>query len=578
MSHTAVESKLQLGQLLVARRAVTLDQVEEALAEQKRTGHRQLLGEILVEKGYCTENQVAAALAECYGVPYAKVSPKICDPKILEVLPREFSEEHAVLPLFRVQNTLTLAVSEPANLFLIDQIEHLSGYKVQVVCATAKDILATLRAYSPTANVFVIADTLEDKGLEDFSLVESGSAKPAGHAGNASADAASQSTIIELVNYLLCDAVRQNSSGIHIEPDDKSLRVRYRVDGKLCEKMRPPYQMHGSIVSRIKIMAELDVAQHRLPQEGAIRVMVDDRPVDLRVSIMPGSWGEKVAIRVVDPQKRMTNLESLGFTIENLRRLRQLIQSPDGLLLVTGPAGSGKKSTLRAVISELNHDDVNLCTVEDPLECHIPGVNQFEVSTWMGGEFARTLRHVLRQDPDVVMISEIRDQETANVAVQAALTGCLVLSTLYTHNAPLAVRRLLDLNVPSYLAGDALLGILSQRLVRKICSNCKQSYEPSGSIRRAVAKLGQEIPKYHRGAGCKHCRSTGYTGQIALHELLIADEEIKEMINERVTPSQLRARAIEKGMVPLAVDGIEKVKAGIISIEEVLRTAPLENG
>jgi type IV pilus assembly protein PilB len=305
---------------------------------------------------------------------------------------------------------------------------------------------------------------------------------------------------------------------------------------------------------------------------------VDERSVDLRVSIVPGSWGENVAIRVVDPQRRLMSLESLGFTIENLKRFRQLVQSPYGLVLVTGPAGSGKKTALRAVISELNRDDVNVCTVEDPVECNIAGVNQFEVNTWMGGEFARTLRHVLRQDPDVVMISEIRDQETANTAVQAALTGCMVFSTVYTHNASLAVRRLLDLNVPSYLVGDALVGILSQRLVRKICPNCKQIYEPSGSIRRAVAKLGQQIPKYYRGTGCKHCRSTGYAGQIALHELLVADDEIKEMINERVTPSQLRSRAIEKGMVPLSQDGLEKVRAGIICIDEVLRTVQLENG
>jgi len=572
MDFTAVESKIQLGQLLMARGVVTSAQVEAALAEQKRTDHRQLLGEILVEKGYCTENQVVAALAECYGVPYAKVSPRICDPKVLEVLPREFCEEHAVLPLFRVHNTLTLAVSEPANLFLIDQIEHLTGYKVQAVCATAKDIMATLRAYSPTANVFMIADTLEDKGLEDFELID-----PASAQSIQAAETANQSTIIDLVNYLLCDAVRQNATEIHIEPDDKSLRVRYRVEGKLCEKMRPPYQMHGPILSRIKVMAGLDVAQQRLPQEGSIRVTVDERPIDLRISIMRGSWGEKVAVHVADPQRRLMNLESLGFTIENLKRFRQVIQSPYGMVLVTGPAGSGKNSTLRAVLSEINREDVNVCTVEDALECHISGINQFEVNTWMGGEFAMILRSVLRQDPDVVMISEIRDRETANVAVQAALTGCLVFSTSYANNGPLAVRRLLDLEVPSYLASDALVGILSQRLVRKVCPNCKQVYAPSGTIRRAVAKLGQEVPKYYRGAGCQHCRNSGYAGQIALHELMIPDDEIKDLINEQVAPSQLRARAIEKGMVPLAVDGVEKVKAGIISIEEVLRTVPLED-
>jgi len=584
MGYTAIESKVQLGQLLVARQVVTPDQVEDALAEQTRTGHQKLLGEILIGKGYCTENEVAAALAECYGVPYAKIGPKICDPKAIEVLPREFCEEHAILPLFRVNNTLTLAVSEPANLFLFDQIEHLTGYKVQVVCATAKDILATLRAYSPTANVFVIAESLEDKGLEDFALVQSGApqAEAGGHAGEKLpsgplAEAANQSTVVGLVNYLLCEAVRQHAASLHIEPDDKSMRVRYRVDGKLCEKSRPPYQMHAAIISRIKIMAGLDVAQHRLAQEGNLRVMVDDRPVDLRVSIMPGTWGEKAAIRVVDLQKRLMALESLGFTIENLQRFRQVIQSPYGLVVVAGPAGSGKKTTLRAALSELNRDDVNVCTVEDPLECPLPGVNQFEVNTSMGGEFARTLRHVLRQDPDIIMLSEIRDQDTANIAVQAALTGCFVLSTLYTHNAPLAVRRLLDLNVPSYLASDALLGILAQRLVRKICPSCKQAYEPSGSIRRAVANLGQEIPQYYRGTGCTLCRNTGYTGQIALHELLVPDDAIKEMINERATPSQLRARAIEKGMVSMALDGIEKVKAGIISIEEVLRTVQWES-
>jgi type IV pilus assembly protein PilB len=566
MSHTAVESKIQLGQLLVARRVVTIEQVEEALAEQERTGHRQLLGEILIDKGYCTANHVAAALAECYGVPYAKISPKICDPKVLDILPREFCEEHVVLPLFRVHNTLTLAINEPANLFLIDQIEHLSGYKVQVVCATAKDILATLRAYSPTANVFVIADTLEDKGLEDFSLVEPGSAKP-----GQLTDAANQSTIIDMVNYLLCDAVRENAACIHIEPDDKSLRVRYRVDGKLSEKMRPPYQMHAAIVSRIKIMAGLDVAQHRLSQEGSIRVMVDDRPVDLRVSIMPGSWGEKVAVRVVDPQRRLMGLESLGFTIENLRRFRQLIQAPYGLVLVTGPAGSGKKTTLRAVISELNRDDVNVCTVEDPLECNIAGVNQFEVNTWMGGEFARTLRHVLRQDPDVVMISEIRDQETANTAVQAALTGCLVLSTLYTHNAPLAVRRLLDLNVPSYLVGDALVGILSQRLVRKVCPNCKQEYEPHISIQRTVEKWLNASGKFYRGMGCRKCRNTGYLGRIAIHELFVPSEEILDMIAQIVTLKQLREAALKNRMAPLHIDGVQKVVAGITTIDEILR-------
>ena len=297
------------------------------------------------------------------------------------------------------------------------------------------------------------------------------------------------------MNYLLCDAVRQNASGIHIEPDDKSLRVRYRVDGKLSEKMRPPYQMHAAIVSRIKIMAELDVAQHRMPQEGAIRVMVDDRPVDLRVSIMPGSCGEKVAIRVVDPQKRLMALESLGFAMENLQRFRELIQSPYGLVLVTGPAGSGKKTTLRAVISELNRDDVNVCTIEDPLECNIPGVNQFEVNTWMGGS---SQDPPSRPSPGPGRGHDQRDPRPGDGQHRRAggpdrLPGAL--HPVY-QQCPAGRRRLLDLTSPRTWPGMPYLGILSQRLVRKVCSNCKQAYDPSGSLRRAVAKLGQEIPKY----------------------------------------------------------------------------------
>jgi type IV pilus assembly protein PilB len=571
MSKIAVEGKTQLGQLLVARNIVTPEQIEKALAEQKEKGHRKLLGELLVEMNYCTENQISSALAEAYGVPYAQVSPKICDVRAVEILPREFLEEHIVLPLFKVYDRLTVAVSEPTNVFLIDEIERISSCKVQVVCATTKDIKATLQTYLPAANVFVIDDIIDDEGLENFTLIEN----IAQDISNLE-EIAGQSPVVKLVNYLLYNAVRENASDIHIEPDDKKLRVRYRVDGKLYEKMGPPHQMHSAIVSRIKIMAELDIAQRRLPQDGGIHVLMEGKPIDLRVSVMPGNHGEKVVIRIINPQKILFNLESLGFTYENLQKFRQVIQAPNGIVLVTGPTGSGKNTTLYAALSELNSDEVNICTVEDPVECNMVGINQFQVYENVGFQFSTALRSLLRQDPDIIMVGEIRDEATANIAVQAALTGHLVLSTLHTNDAPGAVTRLIDLKVAPYLVSASLIAVLAQRLVRKICSACKTEYEPPKSIRKAVEHIDSEVKKFYRGVGCKKCRNTGYSGRIAIHELFVPDEKIMEMINERTSLKKLRDKAIQNGMVPLQKDGIEKVKAGIVSVEEVLRTTEAE--
>ncbi len=572
MSQIAVENKTQLGQLLLARGIVTAEQIEMALAEQKDKGHKKLLGELLVEMGYCSDNQIASALAQAYGVPYAQVGPKICDPKVLDILPRDFLEEHIVLPLFKVHDVLTMAVSEPTNVFLIDEIERISGCKVQIVCSTTKDIKATLQTYLPAANVFVIDEIIDEEGLEDFTLIE-----------NITQDItnleemAGQSPVVKLVNYLLYNAVRENASDIHVEPDDKKLRVRYRVDGRLYEKMCPPHQMHSAIVSRIKIMAELDIAQRRLPQDGGIHVLVEGRPIDLRVSVMPGNFGEKVVIRVIDPQKVLFNLESLGFTLENMRLFREVVQLPNGIVLVTGPTGSGKNTTLYAALSELNNDEVNICTVEDPVECNIIGINQFQVNQAAGFEFSTALRSLLRQDPDIIMVGEIRDQATASIAVQAALTGHLVLSTLHTNDAPGAVTRLLDLGVAPYLVSASLIAVLAQRLVRKVCPNCKSEYDPPAAFKKIVEKTIGEIPIFYRGVGCKKCRNTGFAGRIAIHELFVPNEEIMEMVNDRVSLKKLRAKALQNGMVSLQADGIEKVRAGIISIEEVLRTTQAES-
>ena len=569
MSHTGTENKVQLGELLVTQGAVTPDQVREGLEEQRRTGHNRLLGEILVDRGSCAPTDIASALAQSYQVPFAEVSPKLCDPDVFEILPREFLEQHVLVPLFKVHNTLTVAVNEPANLFVVDQIAQITGYKVQIVCSTQSDITATLQAYSSKEKVFAVDDLIEKEELDPLELIQREDQDV-----NHLLEAAGQSSIVQLVNYLLADAVKNNASDIHIEPDENFLRVRYRVDGTLVEKSRPPHQMHSAIVSRIRIMADLDLGQRSTPQDGKFRVMVGTKPTELRVSIMPGNCGEKVAIRIVDPQTLLLNLEALGFTIDHLVQFRELLHAPRGLVLVSGPAGSGKNTTLHAALGELNSEQINICTVEDTLGCNLVGVNQFEVNTLMGGQIAATLRNVLRQDPDVVMVSEIRDEETAALAVRAALTGDLVLSTVDTPDAPSAVGRLIDLGVQSYFVSDALIGILAQRLVRKICPNCKETYHLSAGLRKTLSQMGQRLENPLRGAGCRQCRSTGYAGRIAIHELFLPDDGIREKISERASSGELRKLALARDMQSLVLDGIEKVRAGLVTIEDVLRVTP----
>jgi type IV pilus assembly protein PilB len=566
MTETIEKNKLQLGHVLQERGVVTGEQVDNALAVQKESGHHKLLGELLVEMGYCTQNQIASALAHAYDVPYAQITPKICDAAVVDTLSREFLEEHHVLPLFKVYDCLTVAVSEPSNVFLLEEIERLTGCKVQVVCATVKDIQATLQTHLPAANVFVIDDIIDDTALDDFAMIEN----IVEDIGDLE-EVAGQSPVVKLVNYLFFTAVQENASDIHIEPDDKKLRVRYRVDGRLYEKMSPPYQMYSAIVSRIKIMAELDIAQRRLPQDGSIHVLMQSRPIDLRVSVMPGNFGEKVVIRIIDVRKILTNLESLGFNYDNLKLFKEKVQAANGIVLVTGPTGSGKNTTLYAALAELNNEQVNICTVEDPVECNITAINQFEVHDSTGFDFSTALRSLLRQDPDIIMVGEIRDIPTANIAVQAALTGHLVLSTLHTNDAPGAVTRLLDLDVAPYLVSASLVAVLAQRLVRKICPNCKEDYDPPTAIKKTVAKWSEGKTAFFRGVGCRKCRNTGYLGRIAIHELFVPNEEILDRIAQGITLKALRAAAIENGMVPLHVDGIEKVNAGITTIDEILR-------
>ena len=562
----ATATRKPLGQLLLGKGIVRPEQLDRALEEQKRSNHQKLLGEVLVDLGFCTEDQITETLAQAYGVPYARVSPKVADPKVIPVLPKEILEKHCVLPLFLVEGVLTVAVPEPANVFLLEELERLSGYQVQLVAATGRDIKATLQTYLPDNKVFVIDEIIEEVQPEEFTLLES----KVEDIANLEA-AAGDSPVVKLVNYCLYTAVKDGASDIHIEPGDGVLRVRYRVDGRLVEKLRPPHQMQAAVASRVKIMAGLDISERRLPQDGGIHIMMDKRPVDLRVSTMPGKHGEKVVVRILDNDKASVSLEKLGFGYDALKHWRRLITLPNGILLVTGPTGSGKSTTLYACLQELNRDDVNICTVEDPVEYALSGVNQFQVNDKAGFTFAGALRSLLRQDPDILMVGEIRDGETARLATQAALTGHLVLSTLHTNDAPGAVTRLFNLGIEPYLVGATVSGVLAQRLVRKLCQRCREPYEPNVNEKRQVEKFAGEVGNLFRPRGCAHCRNLGYSWRIGIYELLVPDDDMAERISNGATLNEIRQLAAGAGMRTLRMDGMEKVKAGITTLDEVYR-------
>ncbi len=560
------DQKLQLGRLLIKSGAVTEEQLTKALGLQNSSGRSLLLGEILLEQKICSEEQIMEALAIGYGVPFARISGRTADPKTFDVLDRDFMEKHCVLPLFRVRGVLTVAVAEPANVFLIEEIARKTEYRVQIVCATARDIRNILKTHLSTENVFVIDDIVDEAGALDLTVVEEQTDDIADLEA-----AAGDSPIIRMVNYLIYNAVRENASDIHIEPDDKSLRVRFRVDGRLYEKMHLPYKLLPAISSRIKIMAGLDISERRLPQDGGIHVVMENNPIDLRVSTLNGKAGEKVVIRVIGSRTTLVNFEKLGFGYETLKQWRKVISVPNGIVLVTGPTGSGKSTTLYSVLKELNNEESNICTIEDPIEFNLPLVNQFQVIEKIGFTFSTALRSLLRQDPDIIMVGEIRDSETAQIAVQAALTGHLVLASLHTNDAPGAITRLLNIGVEPYLVAASVSGVLAQRLVRKICNNCKEPFDPPANIRLAVEHLAGKIETFYHGTGCKKCRNSGYSGRVGIYELLAPNDALRDKITAAPSINELRRLATEAGMTSLRADGMDKVKAGITTIEEIFR-------
>lgn len=583
MTQTATENlqakasaPVRIGDLLINRGLITDEQLNKALAQQKQQGNKKLLGEILLQMGFVTEEDLLASLAEAYGIPFARISSRVADPRVIETLPREFLEKHGILPLFKVQGKLTVAVPEPSNVFLVEEIQRLADCPIQLVASTPKDIHSTLQNYLPQANVFVIDDIVDDFSDDKMSLVDN---QVADITDLMDESAAGESPVIKLVNYIIYNAVEDGASDIHMEPGDKSLRVRYRVDGSLYEKFRPPYQMGPALVSRIKIMGGLDISERRMPQDGAITVMIGKRSVDLRVSTIPGKVGEKVCMRVIDTAGASVGLDNLGFSHSMLERWREIVKSPNGIVLVTGPTGSGKSTTLYATLQEIADETVNVSTVEDPVEYQLDGINQFQTNDKAGFTFASALRSLLRQDPDIIMVGEIRDADTGKIATQAALTGHLVVSTLHTNDAPSAITRMFNIGVEPYLVAASVKGVLAQRLLRRICKHCKEEAELTPTVIRSLERLAPGAPPiqttYH-GAGCPKCHGRGYSGRVGIYELFAPDEETLDVVSRGATLQEIKRLAFASGQyTTIAQDGLEKVRAGVISVDELLRSASM---
>jgi type IV pilus assembly protein PilB len=554
----------RLGNVLIERGYITVEQLNTALIEQ-RAGGGKLLGEILIERGFCTDDQITECLAAVYGVPYAKLEPRIADPRIVDCLPREYIEKNLVFPLFKIRGTLTVAVTEPTNLFLLDELHALTTLEVQVVATSAKDVRRMITTL-PDSKTFIIDDIIEDNAQAEVTLIET-AIEDIGD----TTDFAGQSPVIRLVNYIIYNAVKEGASDIHIEPGERVLRIRNRIDGRLYKALEVPLNLLGAVTSRIKIMASLDISERRLPQDGRVHVLLDGRKIDLRVSTFPGSRGEKTVIRVLDTRSVSLNLRDLGFAEDVLTPLQTAIQAPNGIILVTGPTGSGKSTTLYAALNEISSMENNICTVEDPIEYHLPLINQFQVQERVGLTFSKALRTLLRQDPDVIMVGEIRDEETARTAIQAALTGHLVFSTLHTNDSASAITRLINMGVEPYLIGAALNMVLAQRLVRRICAKCREEYEPPRPLRKALERMESGIEKFYRGIGCRRCRNTGYSGRLGVHELMFINDELRDAVVAGQSVAELRRISACYDMITLRLDGFRKVREGLTSLEEVIQ-------
>ena len=553
----------QLDKLLVERGLITEEQLQEAHYQASNRGRS--VGKMLVELGLMTESSLASVMAELSGIEFVDLTEVQVDQSAVSVVPEFMARRHNCIAIsFDPDGKLVVATSDPANVVLLDDIRAMSKRDVRQVLATPGDISSAINRHyrlDSAAESLVeeaAAEQDEQQSLETVVAAAGGDDAP----------------IIKLVNLLITQAVNDRASDIHIEPQEKSLRVRYRIDGVLHDLMTPPKAVQSGIASRLKIMADINIAERRVPQDGRIGLVVQGKQIDIRVATLPTVYGEKIVMRILDKSSVLLELKDLGFQPRNFQRFRDSYQKPYGQILVTGPTGSGKSTTLYATLNVLNRSEVNIITVEDPVEYRLAGVNQIQTNPKAGLTFASALRSILRADPDIVLIGEIRDRETAHISTEAALTGHLVLSSLHTNDAPSALTRLVEMGIEPYLVASALDCVLAQRLARKLCDRCKEPYLPSEDELTSAGfevRPDEDVPKLYRAVGCRTCGNTGYKGRMALHEVMTVTEDIQRLIVDNASSEEIKQVALEQGMTTLRADGMEKVRGGTTSLQEVLR-------
>jgi len=552
---------------LLQRGVVTQKQIDDARARQRDDPRLSVL-DALTEIGAIDEATALRALGEYFGLPFVHVTPAEIDEDVLGMLPMEYVRAKLVLPVTRGEdNVVVVGICDPADMFLIEDVKRRLGRQVRLVLILPHDVHQVLETFSATPN-HQVEDIIKDIAEDAVEVVDSKTEEVADLE-----NLAGESPVIRYVNFLISSAVKEAASDIHIEPTENRLRVRLRIDGVLFEQGQcPPIQMHAAIISRLKIMANLDIAERRLPQDGRIRATVHGRTIDLRVSTLPVTSGEKCVIRILDNRSIMVGLEQLGMQEDTFAGFRHQVLQPHGIVLVTGPTGSGKSTTLYSALQVMDASKLNISTVEDPVEYELQTINQVNVHDSIGMSFSAALRSLLRQDPDVIMLGEIRDEETAHIAVQASLTGHLVLSTLHTNDAPASITRLVNIGVESYLISAAVNAVLAQRLVRRICTNCKaEQTDVPEHVSAFLRKFDANPDKLYHGVGCEKCRHTGYKGRVGLYELLVLDDEMRDLITSSPVLNVLREAARGSGMRTLRGDGLIKVGQGLTTVDELMR-------
>jgi type IV pilus assembly protein PilB len=568
----------RLGEILVKDSLISSDQLKQALEHQKKNGGR--LGTVLVKLGIVSDEDITAVLSRQYGVPSINLKFYEVDPSVIKLVPQETAIRYQIVPLSRVGSTLTIAMTDPTNVFAMDDIKFMTGFNVEPVVASETAISEAIsKFYGANEN----AEEL-DKVMKDLAGDEADLELAADEAEMDLASlekAAEEAPIIKLVNLILTDAVKRGASDIHVEPYEKEYRVRFRIDGVLQNVMAPPMKLKDAITSRIKIMSKLDISEKRLPQDGRIMIKyVRDgkrKELDFRVSTVPTLWGEKIVLRLLDKENLRLDMTKLGFEPESLKKFEKAILKPYGMVLVTGPTGSGKTNTLYSSVARLNQPDTNIMTAEDPVEFQLPGINQVQMKEQIGLNFASALRAFLRQDPNIILVGEIRDFETAEIAVKAALTGHLVLSTLHTNDAPSTISRLMNMGIEPFLVATSVNLICAQRLVRRVCVGCKEQLPmPQEALLDAgfTPEEARTAQVFH-GTGCAVCNNSGYKGRVGLYEVMEITDELKELVLVGASAMELKKKAIEQGMITLRRSGLTKVKTGQASMEEVLRETVL---